>query len=208
MRGEHCAIVCFTRISKGGAHLKTGRLTRLFFAVFLVLACAGYACASEGHEPRWGDFAWRIVNLILFCGILWYFTGNLCKRFFKNRKQAIQDTLNELEQKRVDAKEKLAEIEKRIANLEAERKAILDESRAQAERLKQGIMEDAKRQADQIVDQAKRTAENEGRAMLDKVRSAMADEIVDAASKALRNRLTPQDHEKLIENAMDKVALQ
>lgn len=176
--------------------------------VLAVLALCGPAFASEAHEPRWGDFAWRILNLILFCGLLWYFTGKLIKRFFRNRKQTIQDTLNELEKRREEAKDKLAEIEKRIANLESERKAILEESRKQAERLKQGIVEDAQRQAGQIRDQARRAAENEGKAMLDQVRATVANEIVDAAARALRGQLTEEEHDKLIANSLDKVTLQ
>lgn len=185
------------------------RLTQIFLValVFGFGATAAWA-SGESHEPRWGDFAWRVANLILFCAILWYFTGKIIKSFFKNRRQTIVDTLDDLEKRRAEAKEKLAEIETRIANLEAERKSILDESRAQAERLRAGIVEDAKRQADQIVDQAKRAAENENRAMLDQVRAAVADEIVEAAGKALRGKLTDDDHQKLISNALDKVSLQ
>ena len=179
----------------------------LFLLVFsLVLAVPAFA--SEGHEPRWGDFAWRVANLVLFCGILWYFTGNLLKRFFRNRKQTIQDALSDLEKRREDAKADLAEIEERIANLEAERKAILDESKAQAERLKSGIVEDARRQADQIVEQARIAAENESRAMLDQVRSKIADEIIDAAGKSLSGAMTAADHDRLINNALNKVSLQ
>lgn len=176
-------------------------------ALFIVGAVAAEAAASEGHEPRWGDFAWRVVNLALFVGILWYFVGGLTRRFFKGRRQTISDTLDELEKRRGDAREHLAAIEARIANLEAERKAILEESRAQAERLKQGIVDEARRQAGQIVDQARRTAENEGRAMMSQVRSTLADEIVDATEKALRGTLTEQDHDRLIANSLNKVVL-
>lgn len=187
--------------------MSRGKIIKIFLPLLACVLCASAACASEGHEPRWGDFAWRIVNLVLFCGILWYFIGGIWKKFFRNRKQGIQDTLEELGKRREEAKADLVEIERRIANLEAERKAILDESMAQAERLKNGIVEDARRQAGQIVEQARRTAENEGRAMLDKVRATVADEIVDAASKALSGKLTESDHEKLIANSLDKVAL-
>lgn len=183
------------------------RLTLAVLATFAFLAWATGAWAAGEHEPRWGDFAWRIVNLIIFCGILWYFTGGICKRFFKTRRQTIQDTLNDLEKRREDARANLAEIEKRIANLEAERKAILDESRAQAERLKKGILEDAQAQAGRIVEQARATAENESRAMLDQVRSKVADEIVEAASKSLRGQLSAKDHDRLIDQSLDKVAL-
>ncbi len=96
------------------------KLFRLFAPVCLVLVFSTYALAGEGHEYRWGDFAWRVLNLIIFCAILWYFTGKLIKNFFRNRRQGIQDTLDELERRRREAKENLAEIERRIANLEAE----------------------------------------------------------------------------------------
>lgn len=188
--------------------MSKGNLIRCLLALWLVLAAAAPAFAGEGHEPRWGDFAWRILNLILFCAILWYFTRNIIKGFFRTRKQTIQDTLAELEKRREDEKAKLAEIEKRIANLESERNEILNESRAQAERLKNGIVADAQRQAGQIVEQAKRAAENEGRAMLEQVRSTVANEIVDAAAKALAGKLTEAEHDKLIANSLDKVALQ
>lgn len=185
-----------------------GIILKLMLALMLVTVWADPSLASEAHEPRWGDFAWRVLNLILFCGILWYFTGNLIKRFFRVRKQTIQDTLTDLEKRREDAKANLAEIEKRIANLEAERKAILDESQAQAERLKAGIVSDAQRQAEQIVEQARLAAENEGRVLLDQVRAQVAGEIIDAAAKALRGQLSEADHDRLIANSLDKVALQ
>lgn len=183
-------------------------LIKVSLALLVVGAMCAPVLASEAHhEPRWGDFAWRVLNLILFCALLWYFTGKLIKRFFRNRKQTIQDTLDELEKRREEARNQLAEIEKRIANLESERQAILDESKAQAERLKQGIVADAQKQAGQIVDQARRAAENEGRAMLDQVRATVANEIVDAAAKALRGQLTEEDHDRLIANSLDKVTL-
>ena len=78
---------------------------------------------------------------------------------------------------------------------------------AVAESVKQAVVEEAKRQAEQIVQQARRTAENEGRAMLAEVRAAIADEIVDAAEKVLAEKLTAAEHEKLITNSLNKVVL-
>lgn len=183
--------------------LKSGTLAILFIA-----GMADIALAAEGHEPRWGDFGWRVLNLILFCAILWYFIGNLWKKFFHNRRETISNTLTDLENRRSEAKAKLAEIEKRIANLEEERKAILEESQAQGERLKKSIMDDAQKQASQIVEQAKKAAENESRAALEKVREQVAGEIIEAAKKSLKGQLTDEDHDRLIANSLDKVVLQ
>lgn len=176
----------------------------------LIVAGAFFATeawAAGEHAPRWGDFGWRVLNLALFVMILWYFLGGLTRRFFSARRQNIQGTLDDLEQRRARAREHLAAIEKRIANLDAEREAILLESRQQAQNLKQNILDEARRQAEQIVEQARRAAENEGRAALDNLRATIADEIVEAAEKALKGRLTAADHSRLIANSLDKVVL-
>lgn len=172
-----------------------------------MVACAGDALAAEGHGPRWADFGWRVANFIIFAGILWYFVGGLAKKFFKGRRQSIKDELEGLEARREAAKESLASVEARIANLEAERKAILDESREQAARLHDSIVEDARRQADQILEQARLTAENEGRAVLNEVRATLADEIVAATEKALQAKLNASAHEQLITQSLNKVVL-
>jgi F-type H+-transporting ATPase subunit b len=165
--------------------------------------------AEDGHGAlRWGDFGWRVLNFILFAGILWYFIGGLAVKYFRGRKQGIKDELDNLETRRRKASDDLADVEKRIANLNQEREAILQESREQAQALKAGIVADAQRQAVQIIAQAKSTAENEGRAVLAEVRAVIADEIVKAAEKALSARLDGAAHEKLIDNSLNKVVLQ
>lgn len=171
-------------------------------------AIATEAAAEAGHAaPRWGDFGWRVLNFVVFAGILWHFVGGLAKKFFRGRRQTIRENLDTLEERRAKAKERLAAVETRIARLDEERKAILEESRVQAEQLRQGIVEEARRQARQIVEQARLTAENEGRAVLAEVRAVLADEIVDAAEKALRGKLNADAHDKLIAKSLNKVVL-
>ena len=181
-------------------------LTRVMVPVLaLTLLFAVGAQASEGHDaPRWGDFGWRVLNFIIFAGILWYFVGGLARKFFSGRRARISQDLQDLEARRAEAQKRLDEVEKRISNLESERKAILDESLAQAESVKQAVVEEAKRQAEE---EARRKAEEERRAMLAEVRAAIADEIVDAAEKVLAEKLTAAEHEKLITNSLNKVVL-
>ncbi|MDR2799832.1 MAG: F0F1 ATP synthase subunit B [Desulfovibrio sp.] len=169
----------------------------------------GDALAGDGHgEPRWGDFGWRVLNFVIFVGILWYFVGGLAVKYFRGRKQGIRETLDNLEERRRSASEHLSIVEKRIAGLNQECDAILQESRQQAQALKDGIIADAERQAAQIIAQAKSAAESEGRAVLAEVRGIVADEIVVAAEKILSARLDNAAHEKLIDNSLDKVVLQ
>lgn len=175
--------------------------------VAVVLLSASAVWAAEGHGPRWDDFAWRVLNFVLFAGILWYFIGGKSKEFFRKRREGISSELDSLDARRKTARAELDKVEQRIRNLEAERQAILDESREQAESLKQAIIDEARAQASQIVEQARRSAENEGRAVIAEVRATIADEIVAATEKALANKLGPAEQEALIDKSLNKVVL-
>ncbi len=178
-------------------------------ALAAVVLYAAPAMASEGgHELRWGDLAWRFVNLIIFAAILWHFLGKLCVKFFRGRRQGIQDGINDLTAKREAAQARLTEIEGRIANLDAEREAILAESRAQAESLKADIVRQAEAQAKQIVEMARVTAESEAASIVQQMRATIADELIDATRGKLVSSLNKSTHEKLIENSLKKVVLQ
>ncbi len=178
----------------------------VWIALALVLLQASTAFAADG-ELRWADFGWRILNIVIFVAILWKLAGKLIVGFLTGRREGIRTDFKNLDDRKAAATERLAEVEKSIANLEVERQAILDESLKQAEAGKQAILEEAQRQAEQIIVQAQRTAENEGRAVLVEVRAAIADEIVDAAEKVLESKLNAAQHTKLINNSLTKVVL-
>ena len=180
----------------------------LLGAAILTLGLADPALAAEeGHGLPWGDFAWRVVNIIVFVAILWHFVGKLAVNFFRGRRKGIQDGIDDLTARREDAKQKLLEIQERVANLEEERKAILDESRAQAEALRADIVARAHEQAGQIIAMAHATAESEGQRVLQQMREAIADELVDATREHLVKSLNKKQHEKLINNSLKKVVL-
>lgn len=173
----------------------------------LCFAVIAHASGDSGHGPDWGNFALRIVNFIIFIGIIWKVAGKKIVGFFCGRRQSIEQELGDLETRRSEAQKQLAEVEQRIANLEVERQAILADFQAQGEHIKSAIIAKAEVSAKQITDQAKRTADNEIKAAIDDMRASMAEEIIDAASKQLQKKLTGEEHEKLIDKYLTKVVL-
>ena len=153
------------------------------------------------------NFAWRLLNIVVFIGILYKLVGTKAKTFFFGRRDGIRTELETLEARKIEAERHLTEIKKRIANLDAERQAILTESKAQAEQLKTAILAEAHKQAEQIREQALRAAENEGKAAVEQLRAALAEEIVAAAEALLQSKLDAAQHEKLINNSLTKVVL-
>ena len=186
------------------------RYTTIVAALALALLSAAVAFASDGHEGGQApvlNFLWRLLNIAVFVGILYKLVGKKAKDFFIGRRDGIRADLENLEAGKTEAERRLAEVRQRIANLNAEREAILQESRAQAEQIKAAILAEAREQAEQIREQALRAAENEGKAAMEELRAALADEIAAAAEALLQSRLDDARHEKLINNSLTKVVL-
>ena len=180
-------------------------------AVAMALLAAAAAFASdgqaEGGQSPEMNFFWRVLTIAIFVGALYKLIGDKAKAFFTGRRTGIRAELEGLETKKIEAELHLAEIKERIANLDAECRAILDESKAQAEQLKATILAEAHKQAEQVREQALRAAENEGKAAVEQLRATLADEIVAATEALLRAKLDGAQHEKLINKSLTKVVL-
>ncbi len=186
------------------------RFTISFAAALLVTALCGVALASGGeggHEIPWGNYAFRLVNFALFIGIIWWAAGKKIAALFTGRQQQIKKDLDDLEVRQAEAEKKLRDVEKSIANLDQEKKALLEEARKQGEALKAAIIEKAGKDAELMKAQAKMGAENEAKAAVEALRAQMADLIVEAATRIVQEKLTDQDHEKLVDEYLTKVVL-
>lgn len=178
--------------------------------VALVL-CATTALASDaaggGHGLNWGDFAWRVANFILFAGLLYKFGAKKIAEFFGGRRKQIETQLHDLDERKQKAEKRLAEVEKSIANMQAERATIIADFRAQGEALKAAIVEKAEKDAEKIRAQAEVSATQERVYKLRELRAEIADLVVEAAEKILSEKLTADEQAKLIDKYLTKVVL-
>jgi len=154
------------------------------------------------------NFAARLGNFCIFLYILWRAGGQKCADFFHSRRAGIAENLDSLAQQRIAAEKHLQALEKRIQSLDSECAAILSENLEQAELLRQAIIEKAHEDAVTIKEKAIRAAVAEAKTAMNDLRAATAEAILEAAQKALRERLDAKTHAKLIEEAVQKVVLQ
>ena len=186
------------------------RFTFILTVVALLALSVGVALASEGGEEHalpWGNYILRLINFGIFVGIIWYLAGKKIAAFFGGRRSQIKKDLDDLEVRQNEASKRLKDVEQSIANLETERKSLLDEARAQGEALKASIIEKARKDAEQIKAQARMSAEHESKAAMDALRAQMADMIVEAATKIVREKLSDKDHERLVDEYLTKGVL-
>ena len=177
-------------------------------ACALVLATCQIACASDGHSLPWGDFLLRVINGAIFVGIIWYEASKIIRKFFTDRREGIVREMDDLARRKAEAEANLAEVERRIADVDAECTKLLEEGRAQAERIRASILAEAEKEAAHIVEQAVLAAEQEGKAELEAIRERMAETIVAEVEKSLLGGLDAKTHQKLIDKSLTKVVLQ
>ena len=177
----------------------------------MVLAAAGVALASpdgSGQQSPAMNLFWRLLNIAVVVGIIWKLAGRKIAEFFTGRQAGIARELDDLETRKEQARQELMDVEKRIASLESERKAILADYEARGEALKADIIAKAEETARQIMTQAKQTAQNEIDNALTAMRDELADKIIDAASESIAGSLNAKDQEKLLNSFLNKVVLQ
>ncbi|EGB15774.1 ATP synthase F0, B subunit [Pseudodesulfovibrio mercurii] len=189
--------------------------TYVFFAVLLTaLAVSSVAFANEGgaHHALFTaanlkDYGLRLLNFAIFAWLLYKFAGAKVKDFFVGRRDGIKHDLDDLQARQVEAEKKLKEVETSIANMAQEKKQILDDAKAQGEAIKAAIIEKAKHDAAALTEQARRTASNEAQAAVKTIRAEMADMVIAAAEKIVAEKLSAQDHDKLVDDYLTKVVL-
>jgi F-type H+-transporting ATPase subunit b len=187
------------------ARMALGKL--LAACLFVAAATAPALASGEEHSLPWGDFALRVLNLVVVAGILWYAAGAMIKKYFFGRRERIVREMADLENLRREAAARLAEADSRVAGVEAECAALLEEGRARAESVRAAVLAEAERQAAGIVEQARQGAEQEARAELAALRARLADEIVAAMRAEIEERLDTAGHQKLIDKSLAKVVL-
>jgi F-type H+-transporting ATPase subunit b len=178
-------------------------------AVLMPLAVfASEAAEAEGgHEAItfMGDWLPRLVNFAIITGIVVYFTRKPVRDFFKNRSLEIAKAIQESKEARERAIAALAEMEHKVKDLEAETSRLIEDARNRGEKDKQALVEEGKKMVSEIGDQVKQGVELE----VQKARTALQTEAsklaVDLAEKSIREKIGPQDHERIVKEYIAKV---
>lgn len=185
------------------------KLVKALAISILVIGCfAGPALAAEGgHGFDWTNFILRVINIALFVGVLYWLLAKRLKAFLSARQGRINNNIETIKTRKADAQARIAEVEKRVADLDRERESILAEYRAQGEAMRRSIIEKAEIAAEQIRAQAKVSAEQEAKQTRDRILAEAADQVVRQARSMLQEQLTKEKHEELIDKYLNRVVL-
>jgi F-type H+-transporting ATPase subunit b len=121
------------------------------------------------------------------------------------RRKAIDESIDSAERTKREADELLEEYRARLREAREQADDIVVRARRAAESLQDESKQAAVKQREELLAQTRRDIEAETRRALDEIRKEVADLTVVATEKVTRKSLTPEDHKRLIEEALREV---
>ncbi len=179
----------------------------LFAPALFALPALASAAEEGGHEGLTfvGDWLPRLVNFAIIAAVLVYFGRKPIRDFFKARTAEIARSIEESRQARERAAQALAEMERKMKDLEGETARMLDDARSRGEKDKQTLVEEGKKVAADVQAQVKASIDIE----VQKARTALAVEAallsIDLAEGKIKEKIDSKDHERIVKEYISKV---
>jgi len=178
-----------------------------FSVVHSTLALAQEEAGHGGEETMTflGDWLPRLVNFAIIAAVVVYFTKKPIRDFFKNRSAEIAKAMQESKETRERAVAALAEMERKIKELEIETSKLIADAQARGERDRLSLIEEGKKAVQDIQTQAKTGIDLE----VMKAKAALAAEAallsLDLAEGKIKDKISRDDQDRMVKEYISKV---
>ena len=176
--------------------------------LFVIAQEGGGGGGDEGGSflvsPSLGLMIW---TLALFAFTLWVLSKVAFPRIqeaLDKRANAIRENIEAAARQREEADELLAEYRKRLTEAREQADDIVARARKAAETVRSEAAEQGQSRREELVAAARKDIEAETRRSLERIRQEVADLTVMATEKVTRKSLDPEDHQRLIQEALQE----
>jgi F-type H+-transporting ATPase subunit b len=178
----------------------------LLFSLGLIIFSAGTAWAASDGEGALLDLLARFINFTLLVVIL----GVVLKKsnilgFFPNRMEDIKKKMEQLQQEKEQAEARYSAIQKKLADFETEKQAILEEARKDGEAEKAVILSEAEKRVEQMLAQVESSVQREVNEAKARLRREVAVLAADKAREIISRELNEDDQDRLVSDFIENV---
>ncbi len=149
-----------------------------------------------------GNAFWTLLIFLLVLAVLRKFAWGPILSGLQKRERYIQDTLESARRDREAAEARLREYEERLARAQAEALGVVEEARRDAEAVRRRIEEETRQSTNAMVERAKREIKVAADTVLRELYDRSADLAVSMAGSILKRQLAPEDHRRLVQEAL------
>ena len=156
-------------------------------------------------EINWNLLFSAITVLVLYL-ILKHFFFEKVHKFMEARKAAVQDNLDRAKATEVEAQALLSEYQATLSNAEEEKRAIIKEAKAEADRRADAIVGEAKIHAQRIVSEAHENMRAEEEKAVVQLKKEVSSLAVLAAERIMQRELDEKSQQALVDQVLEEAA--
>jgi len=165
---------------------------------------------GEGHEaPKtyFGIPAWilKLVNMIVFFGVLGWLIGGPVKSAFAARSEQIRHAAEEARTRREKADQLASDIQSRLAQIEDELRAIRERAEAEGERQKRELIAAAEAEAQKILAAARNEVDNKLKRARHELTEYAGELASERAEALLRDKINDKDRHNLFADSVKEL---
>lgn len=153
----------------------------------------------------WWTLALQAVNFLVLVWLLQRFLYKPVARIIEKRRQEADKAMQEAERAKTEAEAARQDYERRIAEVAAERKRVLDEAHDTIGAERQAVLDDARKEAEELIETARENIEKEKSAALKSLKGQIAELAGDMAAKLLKKAEPQVSDDSYLRAVCDKI---
>ncbi len=155
--------------------------------------------------PAWLKLAIQFVNFAILVFVIVKFAKKPFREFLQKRRDAVKEKIDEAERALREAAAAKARYEEKLAGLGAEIEAFRTSVIEAMEKEKKKVLDEAQILAARIREQARLAYEQEMREAVERIRTEVAAQTIEAATARVREVFRQDDHDRMVEEFIRKV---
>ncbi|MEE3122420.1 MAG: ATP synthase F0 subunit B [SAR324 cluster bacterium] len=163
--------------------------------------------AEEGASASPLDFVWKVVNLLILIGIIYWFARKPVSSALRNSAENARNQLEESRRMEEKSMAQMKQMREKLTGLEKETKAMVEKAKQEASAEKERIIEEGKKEIERMREQARFSIEQEYRKAEYRLRQWLAAESVKLAEEKLKQEMSGTRQNKLVKEYLDQLSL-
>jgi F-type H+-transporting ATPase subunit b len=184
-------------------------LSRVIFFLLTLVASPLWAAEEGGHGEPEGipvkAMLFAGINFVLLLLILGYFLRKPMKEFFASRAALIRKDIGESEARKNQAEKKYQDYETRLAHIEKEMNALVNQLKRDGQLEKDRLVQAAQGQMEALQETSRRIMGSELRRAKEELKRETASLAAQLAEDLLRQNITPEDQKRLVKSYLEKM---
>ena len=151
---------------------------------------------------------WELISFGILLWVLYKFALPPILETLETRERKIRESLDQAEQSRVTAEQKLKEYEARLQAAAKEAEALMSDAKQKAQRLLDENELRLRADSQRIKEEESQDIERERRKAVEDIKAQTADLAILVAEKVIGRSLSDDDHRRFAQEALAEVATQ